>query len=449
MPESLEQRLVEFTRQLDRLPDVQEPPLTTLQILGRQQHEHAWQRLFFHFLSPSAAHGIESALLEFFLRSLADRSDIEFAFSRFDLEEIQVETEVVASNGGRPDAVIWSDNDWFICWELKVTASEGDSQTQDYVDAESFPTIGLTVEDIPEDSRYYLYLAPESASAPSADAFTHVSWEWVASAVGSFVAKSQGKYPAQTTAQLTDFTNTINRELTMTDYRENQQEKASLYFEYYNEIGEARQAFETQWTTFSDNWGVRLAAAIDPVSVVEVPKLPDDDIAIAFGDSHEPDDYWFLRQGQSDWAGLVKEGWYRRRDDLSPIYASAEGSDDIRLSFYHRLETNRDRAIRETELELQLWHGTDNGDTFMYAFRDLLADALNDSSITVPPEVELTGKRGNPLTATYDIPTGEYDDFFEAYIESLRSAFVHLAIENEAVIEAIDRSFEETLDELE
>ena len=102
-------------------------------------------------------------------------------------------------NGRRPDAVIWASNKWFICWELKINASEGEDQTQDYVDASSFQSIGLGKEDVPEANHHYVYLAPEDSystdpdkAPPEAPEFTPISWEWIAGEIQVFLTESHG-----------------------------------------------------------------------------------------------------------------------------------------------------------------------------------------------------------------------------------------------------------------
>lgn len=444
MPICLQERLETFKRHLDRLPQATEPPQTTLQILGRNRYEQDWQRLLFYLLSPDEPHGLDRALLDHFLRALSNRSDLSYTFSSFDLKNISVEREVVTSNNRRADAVMWSSEDWFLCWELKLTAAEGDNQTRAYVDADSFPTINVEKESMPEDGHHYVYLAPEDGPPPEADEFVPVSWEWVASQLQSFLADSHGAYPARTTAQIDDFISTINSELKMTEYSENQQEKAVLYFDYYDEIEEARDAFEQRWEEFADTWATALAESMEIAEVVEEPALPDSDEAIKLRGASEERERWNLRQGDSDWGGFVKEGWWRRKDDLSKIFTQMEDKKDVRISLYHRMKQNRELAIRERTLEIQLWHGTGNGSDFMYAFKDNITELVEENPTLLPPNAELTGKRGNPLIATYDIPE-DYDDFFEAYATALEEAFLDIAVDNEDLVTIIDQAFDESI----
>lgn len=446
---SLSRRIAEFKTQFDRLPEATEPPATTLQILGRSRLEQDWQRLLFYFLSPNEPHGLRHALLEHVLTALSNRDDLSYEFSRYDLDTVRIETEVITSNNRRTDAVVWSAGEWFFCWELKVDSSEDADQTKDYVDARSFRSIDLAKADLPADGHHYVYLAPADSPRPAAAEFVPVSWEWVASELRSFLADSHGKYPARTTAQLDDFISTIQGELTMTEYRENQQEKANLYFEYYDEISDARDAFESQWAAFATTWGTRLAETLDVAELVDGPVGADDHVTIELDGSSGDRQRWHFRQVDSDWADIVKDGWWRRQDDLSEIYTKMTDKNDYRISLYHRLEQNRDLAVRDRTLELQLWHGTGNGDEFMDTFRDTISTLLKDRASEIPPTVEYTGRRGNPIVASYDIPVGEHSDFFTAYIAALNEAFLDIVVDNGVLVEIIDRAFEETLDTIE
>ena len=164
--------------------------------------------MLFHFLRANRAHGLEPSLLEHVLEALSDREDVVFEFSRFELEDIRTVLEV-RTTVGRPDAITWVDYEWFICWELKVTASEGSDQTQRYVDVPQFNSIGLDKDDIPASGHHYIYLAPAAGEPPRTDAFLHVTWEWMATTMQDFLAESYGAYPTRTTAQLSDFIDTI------------------------------------------------------------------------------------------------------------------------------------------------------------------------------------------------------------------------------------------------
>jgi hypothetical protein len=387
---------------------------------------------------------LKTELLEQVLSALSDREEFDYTFSRLELNNIEVETEVTTSNGRRPDAVIWVDGEWFFCFELKIGASERSAQTPDYVEADAFDSIGVEKSEMLPDGDHYVYLAPADSSPPEADEFTPVSWEWIRSQLQAFVETSYGGYPARTTAQLQDFIDTIERELHMTQYQENQQEKAKLYFEHYEEISEAKNAFEAQWETFADNWATQLVEHMEVGKLAEFSALRDSDVALDVPVTGEDDERWVFQQGNSDWAGLYKSAWWRRKDDFSRIYAQID-NDGVRITFYHRLEKNREQAIKDSTLELTLTHGTGNGKEFKSTFRDNLTTNIKASDAPISSAVSVGGRRTTPLTASYNIPTEEYNDFFDAYIAALTDAFHDLVIDNREVIEAIDEAFEESL----
>jgi hypothetical protein len=57
---------------------------------------------------------------------------------------------------------MWASDEWFICWELKVHAAEGQDQTDRYVAVDSFDGIGLDKADVPTDGQHYVFLVPDS-----------------------------------------------------------------------------------------------------------------------------------------------------------------------------------------------------------------------------------------------------------------------------------------------
>lgn len=444
MPGTLKERLDGFAANIQQLQEGRQPPLPTLHILGRNQKERDWQRFLFHFLSPDRPHGLERGLLRHVLLALSDWDGADFDFSPFDIDDVCVETEVTMSNGGRVDAVIWVPEEWFVCWELKLYSSEGGNQTEHYVRADSFDSIGVEKQGMAEE---YLYLTPEAAPSPTSMDFNPVSWEWIASELEAFLLDSHGQFPARTTAQIEDFIGAIKNELDMTEYQENEREKAELYLDYYDEIREAQRSFDRRWQDLTDTWGTQLANAIDRVDIAEVDSLRDEYVAVNTETDSDHSEQWIFQQG-SKWGGITKHGWRRTKTDLSPVYRSSsdEEEETYRVAFYHRLELNRELAITDHILELQLWHGTDNPDELMTGFSDRLRTNIENGGITPPSSFNLTGSRGKPLTVSYDIPVDEYEDFFEAYVAALRTAFLDLVVENPGLVRAVDEAFEESLE---
>jgi hypothetical protein len=110
------------------------------------------------------------------------------------------------------------------------------------------------------------------------------------------------------------------------------------------------------------------------------------------------------------------------------------------------LKQNREQAVRDGVLELELWHGTGNGDQFMNTFQEEITRGVEESDGEIPASVSVAGSRGNPLTVTYDIPIREHDDFFKAYVAALDEAFFDIVIQNRELITLITESFESSLE---
>jgi len=440
--ESIERELRELTRQLDTLPEADEPPPTTLQVLGRSHQEKDWQRFLVHFLTPGDAHGLDHAVLEHILRALTDRDDLDYSYSRFDLDTIQVAQEVVTDEG-RPDVVIWSD-DWFICFELKIDSSEGNDQTERYVRVDSFDSIGLDKAEV--DGHHYVYLAPEDAPCPNADEFVQVSWEWIASELQAFLAESYGEYPTRTTAQLNEFIDTIRSELTMTEYQENQQEKMELYVRHYDEIHEVQDAFDEGWTEFEQEWGTRLANALGAGEGETVLAVPDEYVAFTFNRSDDEPERWIFKQATSDWAWIFKDGWWKQADTGENIYG--RDRPDVRIGFLHRLEKHRTNAVRDRELKFFFRMTPPSPDSFKDAFEQRFYDRQQEIADLTPKPGEVTGNKTNLLETTYDIDVRDHDSFFDAYTAALKEVFVGHVVENEPLVAAIDDIYDESLEKI-
>lgn len=441
--DTIEEQLGELQQRLAVLPETEQPPPTTLQILGRSTREGDWQRLLIHFLTPDEGHGLGRNLLEHLLTALATRDDLGYSFSRFDLETVEVAQEVTTGQG-RPDAVIWSEEDWFICFEMKVDAEEGADQTERYAAVDSFDGIGLETGAVPETRQHYVYLAPEDASPPASKTFSHVSWEWIASQLQSFIADSYGKYPARTTAQLEDSIATIRSELTMTDYQENQREKMELYVRYSQAIDEVTSAFDSEWKQFERDWGDRLAGAIEGGATESAPEVPDELVVFSFDDS---DDQWIFRQTHDDWAWIFKDGWWRNVDTGDHVYTYDPSRPDARVGFVHRLDKHRDDAILDKELKFFFRNAPPNVEGFFDSFANrFVNDPGRERILKAKPErMALTGKQRTLLEGTYEINTAADQGFLDSYVGTLAEAVLDNVLDHEELITAIDDYYEESV----
>ena len=442
MSKSITSQLAALRQQLAALPDASEPPPTALQILGQGAQERDWQQFLVHFLSPDRPHGLEHAVLEHVLSALANRDDLTYSFSRFDIDEVRVAQEVVTEQG-RPDVLLWVPEEWFICCELKVHASEGEDQTQRYVDIESFDGIGVEKTDVPSDGHHYMFVAPEDASSPKADEFVHVSWEWIVAEFQAFLIESYGEFPSRTTAQLNEFVDTVRQELTMTDYQENQQEMVELFIENYDVITELEDAFDEEWASFEESWGTQLAQALDGATLIEDSEIPAEYAAVSLplGDEQRQ---WTFRQGKADWSWLFPREWWTKLDENRPVSDTAKPN--ARVGFVHRLEWHRDDAVRDHTLIISLRNAPSGHETFYNRFADRFAAAAPDVREAIADtNYAVTGNKSNVLRGEYDIVVDAHETFFDAYIAALGRALTEGAIGNPELVSTIDQLYTDTV----
>lgn len=398
------------------------------------------------FFQTDQAHGFGHVVIEHLLRALTTRDDTKYSYSRLDLETIQVAQEVVTDQG-RPDIVMWSPEDWFICWELKVTASEGEDQTQRYIDARSFDGIGINKADIPENGHHYIYLAPADASAPESPEFLHVSWEWLATELQAILTDSFGKYPGRATGQLDDLITTIQSELTMTEFQENRNEKLNLYMEYADELHELQSVFDEEWDQLADEWGDRLANTLEIGEIESGSPVPDEYVSFLLERDNQPE-RWVFRQGQSDWAVLFKDGWWRQAETGDHTYD--RNRPDARVLFTHRLERHREDAVLDHELKFYFRNTPPSPDGFFETFASYFVDEEKNERIrsVAPRQMELTGKPRMLMQGTYPIDVAGHETFFEAYISAVKDAFIDNVVEHEEFLRTIDDIYEESFENI-
>ncbi|WP_336346198.1 PD-(D/E)XK nuclease family protein [Halalkalicoccus ordinarius] len=444
---TLARRFDELCRQLERLPETEEPPLTTLQLLGQSRQEGDWQRFLAYFLSPEKPHGLDYAVVEQFLQGLSDRDDINFEFSRFDLEDIDVATEVPIPNG-RLDLLVWCEEEWFVLCELKIDSSEGDGQTPKYAAAETFKDVNLDPTAVPEDRRHYLYVTPDR-SLPESPAFIAIGWSWITAQLRAVQESDYGSYPARTTGQLDDFIDTIETELTMTDYERNETEKASLYVDYYDEIDEVQGAFQNEWNDLIDNWGHRLAITLDDVQLVEgpegVPPVPDEDVMLQLPDGEGRRRYWLCRQANGKWSWLFPTDWWTRLDRGEPVYRNEKPN--ARVGFLHRPNFDRETVLGDHELTFYLRNAPSGNDEFYPRF----AERFNSDegvAAALPERSERRGRKSNIIEGTYEIDVDGHASLFAGYVTALATAVDDHIVSNHSLIGRIDEIYEETLEEV-
>lgn len=441
--EDLARRLDEMRRRLGRLPETEEPPPTTLQLLRRSRQEGDWQQLLAYFLDPEAPHRLNHAALEQFLRGLRSRDNLDFGFSRFDLENIQVATEIPVP-GGRIDLLVWCDEKWFILCELKIDASEGDGQTRKYANAETFQNVDIDPTAVAESRRQYLFVTPDG-SRPESDAFAAVGWSWIASQLRAVLDSDYGSYPVRTTSQLDDFVDTIETELTMTEHERNEAAKAELYVDYYDELAEVTSAFETEWEDLIDNWGRRLATTLDDARLVEepegIPPVPEEDVLLELPDGDDRRRYWLCRQESGKWSWLFPTDWWTHLQRDEPVYHNEKPN--ARVGFLHRPGFDRDSILKNHELTFYLRNAPSGNDDFYPGFAERF-NSDDEIQASFPDRTERRGRKSNVLESTYEIEIDEHGDLFNAYVAALATAVDEHIVSNHALVEHIDELYQET-----
>lgn len=440
-------RLEELRRQLGRLPETEEPPPTTLQLLGRSRREGTWQRLLGYFLDPEAPHRFGHAVLERFLRGLKKRDDVDFEFSRFDFEDVRVATEVPVPDG-RIDLLLWCGEKWFVLCELKIDAAESDGQTEKYARTETFRSVEADPTAVAESRRQYLFVTPEG-TAPESEAFAAVEWSWIASRLRAVLDADYGSYPARATSQLDDFVDTIETELTMTEHERNEAAKAELYVDYYDDLAAVTAAFESEWSDLVGDWGRRLAGALDSARLVEdpdgLPATHESDVMIELPDGEDRRRYWLCRQASGDWAWLFPTDWWRHGERDEPVYRN--DGPNTRVGFLHRPAADRDTVLGDRDLTFYLRNAPSGNEDFYPAFArrfnsdEGVADAL-------PDRTERRGRKSNVLEATYDIDVEEHGDLFTAYVAALATAVDEHVVSNHELVGRIDDIYRRTREEL-
>ncbi len=444
--EDLTRRIDEMGRRLDRLPETEEPPPTTLQLLNRSRQEGDWQELLAYFLDPDAPHRLDHAALVQFLRGLRNRNDVEFEFSRFDLENIQVTTEVPVPDG-RIDLLVWCEEKWFILCELKIDASEGDGQTMKYATAQTFQNVDLDPTAVAEPRQHYLFITPDG-SPPESDAFAAVEWSWIASQLRAVLDSDYGSYPARTTSQLDDFVDTIETELTMTEHEQNEAAKAELYVDYYDELAEVTSAFETKWDDLINNWGRRLATTLDAARLVEdpegVPSVPEEDVLLELPDGEDRYRYWLCRQANGKWSWLFPIDWWTHLERDEPVYRNE--NPNACVGFLHRPAFDRETVLENHELTFYLRNAPSGNDDFYPGFAQRF-NTDDEILAALPDRTDRRGRKSNVLEATYEIDLEEHGDLFTAYVAALATAVDEHIVSNHDLIGRINELYQETREE--
>ena len=246
----VKERLSRLETAINKIPSPNPPPKTTLQLQSRADVEEAWQNYLHYFLNPEAHHGLGKEALIQFLRGINAVADEEFPTRLSD--DVVVRSEVSSPNDNRPDIVIEEPRKFFICCELKLYSSEGSNQTNRYY-ADNY--IGTTLKSqFPKEGHHYVYLRRPDSPGPDCDEFVNITWKQVREWFEPLLLNDHGRYSSRTTAQLADFTDTIQQDMTQDEHIQTAQEKMELYFKHQDAIQEAQRGLETAYEYEVENW---------------------------------------------------------------------------------------------------------------------------------------------------------------------------------------------------
>lgn len=380
----------EFAVAYDDLPVISEPPRTTLDILRIRTGEKYWNRLLRYFLNPTAPHGLKTDFLHAFLANI--QAEIETSqLTNTDLREARIASEI-QSDEGRPDLLIWLQDEWFICLEIKVTASETGTQTREYA---SSTTLGpITVPEYTTEARHYVYLTKQTHCPPSSDLFTHVYWSDIQKLIGELLQNSHGRYPTRTTAQLTEFRDTIHDEtMTRTPYDTQQAQHINLYLEHSDAIDTVREAFEDMVEQQIGEWATRFVEDYRPETW---------------------DGTWKAASGK--YGKLYKTSW-RRNEHGEPVESWRDAA--YRLEFRHQIRKHQSWKTGTVTFRTRIPKNADDEyrSHMQKVFNnnlDAFDDICNERTITI---------KGNRRVLTEKTYSFDQQNGPDAYYEALRTAF--------------------------
>lgn len=441
----LSTELAAFEERWERITEVPESPRTLMSVIeyslgSNRKAEEYVNRLLRYLLDPEAPHGLGPDFLEAFLEGLP--ASCNFREDTFDLSDVRVRDQVQidglqdSDRTGYVDLVVDVPAEWFLLVELKFSADEGRlssaglTQTEFYYEAAK---LGDREKSAYESGAYYLYVHPADRPGAESPNFSNLTWSTLTEdVIDPFIAQNAPRLPQRTVGQLRELVDDLGQITGMTPEQSNRQEKVELYLEHVDAIEDVGETFDERWGEFTDEWYTRLADRID------------DDATLR---------NWVFWEHSDDWAYLYKAEWWRRASDFEPTGGEPVDGNTIRVGFLHRLQRNRDDAIRDHTLKFYFRncppnrHTGDDNTNFRDEFTDRFEARSDEIEALLPDSARLTGNLNNLIEASYDIPVGEYDGFFEAYVGTLHRAFADHVVDNPALVEAIDDVYHETLDE--
>lgn len=445
----LQGQLRELRKALQAIPETREPPKPTLRIIGSGRAEQHWNRFLWYFLNPDQPHGFGADLLTSFLDKVDQQTTADIDYLHRDIERVEVDMEVTSPQNNRPDIVVRSPGEWFVCIECKVDATETNGQLARYI---KDPYIGSELKaTYPEEGHNYLFLS--KSTAPDADTkfqltkgnapdpflgeylaadntpaeyharFVDLYWHHVVEAFNETLHLTRGQYPNQSISQLDDFHANISSVISMTDddFTETQKEKMQLLDEYRDEIDELFEAAEALRRPLAEDgeWVDVFRSA-----------APECDVWA---------DEWHCRRDK--WGCIFLDGWYLD-NDWTPTtnHQETRGGPGHRLHFSHMIR--KKRSFRDGILVFELRCSSNN--EIRSVFNDLYnSDSWQSKLDSACDDYGITNK-GNQktyTTRTYDVDQAGLP---ESYFEMLETAFK----DHRELAQTVDEIHKKALDQV-
>lgn len=263
--ENIDDRVAELRKSLNNLPPLKKSQTSILALAGQSTDEGSWRKILRYLLDPSAPHGLDDLVLQYFLSVLVDEEIID-EVPQWKQGSISVEEEI-AMGGGYIDIVIRCRGEWFIAIEMKVLSPEDPGQTVKYAQSEYIG--GERVDEYPTENRHFVYLS-SPYDEPESNEFGSLSWPAVGRSLRMAITSETGQQSIRGLTQLRTFTNSINAQfhfIMNSETNENAvNERLVLYNEYREEIEALEQAFEEFTYQIQSQWEQRLTQRIDSVS---------------------------------------------------------------------------------------------------------------------------------------------------------------------------------------
>lgn len=440
-------------RRWDGITEAPEVPRSTMDVieygLGKQQRAEVYlNRLLCYLLNPEQPHGMGTDFLRAFLDGLPRACG--FDEDTYDLTDVRVEQQVPVwgrpqskrDDGASPgylDLLIDVPNEWFLLIELKFSAE--DRGTKFYCDAAQLGDQLITAY---ESGQYYVYIHQTDHSEARGRCFVNWTWhDFVRDVLKEFLVDNEPRYPQRTATQLYDLRDDIQTIAGMSEQSKSTHEKIALYLDHVDAITDITQTFNDEWSAYSERWGRTMQETLDHELVSSTSPTEDGYPALIVARDTDNSERWLLRESGGDWQHIFKRGWCQRERKPEILERRAEDKNDLRIGFYHRMEDDRDRVVREHELRFNFRCMGSNPSEFIDIYQTHFEQHLDRiESLLTSTRAATTGNKLTLVEGVYSLDIDEYETFFEAYTAALNEAFTELVVENPELIYLFSQSFD-------